>query len=75
MKLAGIILMLVGVAALIYGGFSYTTHKKAIDMGPVQVERTHHHHVPVPPLMGVAFLAGGGLLVYFGAKGGRYRNS
>lgn len=71
MKLAGIILILAGVAALIYGGFSYTTDKKTIDMGPVQVERAHHHDVPIPPLMGVAFLAGGGLLVYFGAKQSR----
>ncbi len=69
MKLAGVILMLVGVAALIYGGFSYTTHKKAIDMGPVQVERTHHHDVPIPPLLGVAFLAGGAL-VFFTARRG-----
>ena len=67
MKLAGVILMLVGVAALIYGGFSYTTHRKAINMGPVQVESSHHHHVPLPPVLGVAFLAGGAL-VYFGTK-------
>ena len=67
MKLAGVILMLVGVAALIYGGFSYTTHKKAVDMGPIQVESTHHHHVPLPPILGVAFLVGGAL-VYFGAR-------
>ena len=71
MKIAGVILMLVGVAALIYGGFSYTTHKKAVDMGPVQIDRAQHHDVPVPPLMGVAFLAGGGVLLYFGARGSR----
>ena len=71
MKIAGVILMLVGVAALIYGGFTYATHKKTIDMGPVQVQRTQHHEVPVPPLMGIAFLVGGGVLLYFGARGGR----
>ena len=70
MKIAGVILMLAGVAALIYGGFSYTTHKRAVDMGPVQINRTHHHHVPLPPILGIAFIAGGGLL-YFGARGGR----
>jgi UDP-N-acetylmuramyl pentapeptide phosphotransferase/UDP-N-acetylglucosamine-1-phosphate transferase len=67
MKLAGVILMLVGVAALIYGGFSYTTHKKAVDVGPIQVESTHHHHVPLPPILGVAFLVGGAL-VYYGGR-------
>ncbi len=67
MKFAGVILMLAGVAALIYGGFSYTTHREAINMGPVQVESSHHHHVPLPPILGVAFVAGGAL-VYFGTK-------
>ena len=67
MKLAGVILMLAGVAALIYGGFSYTTHRKAINMGPVQVETSHYHHVLLPPILGVAFVAGGAL-VYFGTK-------
>jgi len=71
MKIAGVILMLIGVAALIYGGFTYTTHKKAIDMGPVQIDRAQHHNVPMPPVMGIAFLAGGGLLLYFDARGGR----
>jgi hypothetical protein len=67
MKLAGVIRMLAGVAALIYGGFSYTSHKKAIDMGPIQVQSSQHHYVPLPPVLGIAFLAGGAL-VYFGAR-------
>jgi uncharacterized membrane protein YidH (DUF202 family) len=37
MKALGIVLMLAGVLALAYGGFSWTTHMKAIDMGPLQV--------------------------------------
>jgi hypothetical protein len=71
MKLAGIILMLAGVVALIYGGITYTTHKKAIDMGPLQVTTSHEHHVPLPPVLGVAFLLGGGILTYAGSKAGR----
>jgi hypothetical protein len=71
MKLAGIILMLAGVAALIYGGISYTTHKKAIDMGPLQVTASHEHHIPLPPILGVAFIVGGGFLAYAGTKAAR----
>ena len=65
MKLAGVILMLAGVASLIYGGFSYSTHKKAVNMGPIQVESTHHHHVPLPPILEWLSLPGGAL-VFFG---------
>ncbi len=71
MKLAGIILVIVGVAALIYGGFTYTSQKKAVDLGPIQIDKTEHHSVPVPPLLGVIAIIGGGALFYFGAKEGR----
>lgn len=71
MKIAGILLILAGVAALIYGGFSYTSHKKAVDIGAIQIDRTEHHTLPVPPILGILAIAGGGFLVFFGAKGGR----
>ena len=71
LKIIGIILIIAGLAALIYGGFTYTTHKKAVDVGPIQVEKTEHHSVPLPPLLGVVAIIGGGALVYFGAKEGR----
>jgi hypothetical protein len=69
LKIVGILLIVAGVAALAYGGFTYTTRKKAVDMGPIQIDRTQHHSVPVPPILGLVAIAGGGALVYFGAKG------
>ena len=71
MKIIGVILIIAGVAALLYGGFTYTTHKKAVDVGPIQVDKTEHHSVPLPPLLGVVAIIGGGALLYFGAKEGR----
>jgi uncharacterized membrane protein YidH (DUF202 family) len=68
MKALGIVLMIAGVLALAYGGFSWTTHKKAIDMGPVQVERTQEHSFLLPPLVGVGALVIGGVLVFAGWK-------
>ncbi len=71
MKIIGIVLIIGGVVALLYGGFTYTTHKKAVDVGPLQIEKTEHHSVPLPPLLGVVAIIGGGALFYFGAKEGR----
>jgi drug/metabolite transporter (DMT)-like permease len=71
MKIAGILLIVVGVAALIYGGFSFTTQKKAVDLGPIQIDKKEQHSIPIPPLLGVVAILGGGALVYFGAKEGR----
>jgi hypothetical protein len=71
MKIAGIVLIIAGVAALIYGGITWTTQKKAVDLGPVQVNKTEHHSVPLPPLLGAVAIVGGGALLFFGAKEGR----
>jgi drug/metabolite transporter (DMT)-like permease len=69
LKIVGLVLVIAGVVALIYGGFSYTTQKKAVDVGPIQIDKTEHHSVPLPPLLGVVAIIGGGALFYFGAKG------
>jgi uncharacterized membrane protein YidH (DUF202 family) len=71
MKIFGVILIIVGVVALIYGGVTWTTHKKAVDLGPIQVEKAEQHSIPLPPLLGVVAIIGGGALFYFGAKEGR----
>ena len=71
MKIAGIVLIIAGVAALLYGGITWTTQKKAVDLGPLQVNKTEHHSVPLPPLLGVVAIVGGGALLFFGAKEGR----
>uniref|UniRef100_E6Q062 DUF3185 domain-containing protein n=1 Tax=mine drainage metagenome TaxID=410659 RepID=E6Q062_9ZZZZ len=71
MKIAGILLIIVGIAALVYGGFSYTSQKKAVDIGPIQVNKTENHTFPVPPLLGIVAIAGGAYLLYFGMKSAR----
>jgi uncharacterized membrane protein YidH (DUF202 family) len=71
MKIAGILLIIVGLAALVYGGFSYTSHKKALDLGAIEINRTEEHTLPVPPILGIVAIVGGAGLVYFGVKGSR----
>lgn len=71
MKIVGILLVIAGVAALVYGGFSYTSHKKAVDLGAIQINRTEHHSLPVPPILGIVAIAGGAALFYFGVKKAR----
>jgi hypothetical protein len=68
MKITGMILIIAGIVALVYGGFTYTTTKKAVDIGPVQVTHKENHTVPLPPVLGVLAIVGGGALLYFGAK-------
>jgi uncharacterized membrane protein YidH (DUF202 family) len=71
MKIAGVLLIIVGVVALIYGGFSYTSHKKAVDIGAIQINKTENHSLPIPPILGIVAIVGGAGLFYFGVKQGR----
>ncbi len=59
MKPLGVILVVLGVLALIYQGFSYTTRKKVLDVGPIQATRQEHHTVSLPPILGALALIGG----------------
>lgn len=55
----GIVLIIIGALVLAYQGFTYTTHKKAVDIGSVQIEKTEHHAVYLPPVLGAIALVGG----------------
>jgi drug/metabolite transporter (DMT)-like permease len=57
--LLGIALIVLGILALAYQGFSYTVPKKAVDVGPIQVTKQERHTVPLPPILGAIALLGG----------------
>ena len=64
MKIAGIALIVIGLIALAYGGFSYPTREKVIDLGPLQASAETKKTVPLPPIFGgVAVAAGVALLI------------
>ncbi len=68
MKLAGIVLVVVGILALVYQGFTYTQMEKAVQFGPIEIQHQETHNVPLPPLLGGAFLVGGILALAYGAR-------
>ena len=51
--------MVLGVLALVYQGFTYTTQKKVLDVGPIQATKQEHHTMPLPPILGALALIGG----------------
>jgi drug/metabolite transporter (DMT)-like permease len=57
--LLGVALIALGVIALVYQGFTYTTQKKVLDIGPIQATKEEHHSIPVPPIIGVIALISG----------------
>ncbi|WP_342128760.1 hypothetical protein [Hydrogenophaga sp. OTU3427] len=69
-KLVGVTLLVAGVLALVYGGFSYTKDTTALKLGPLELTVKEKETVNVPIWAGVGAIAVGGLLLVFrGRKG------
>jgi len=67
-KMLGIILIVLGLVGLVWGGFSYTTREKVVDIGPIHATREKTHNIPLAPIGGALALAGGIVLLVVGRK-------
>ena len=69
MRLVGIVLVILGVVGLAYGGVTWTTKEKVVDLGPLQVTHDKTQSLPLPPIAGgVCLIAGVVLLVAAGRQ-------
>jgi len=64
----GIILIVAGIAMLIWTGFTYTKKEKVIDAGPLQVSADKQHTVNWPPYAGGILVIGGIVLLITAKK-------
>ncbi len=62
-KLVGILLIVIGLLGLVYGGLTYTTRESVVDIGPIHASREKAHNLPLPPLAGGLVLLAGVVLV------------
>jgi len=62
-RTVGIVLIVLGLIGLAWGGFTYTTRQKVLDVGPIHATRDKTHTVPVPPIAGAVALVGGVVLL------------
>jgi hypothetical protein len=69
-KSVAIALIVLGVLALLYGGFSYTKDTTAVKLGPLELSVKEKETVNVPIWVGVGAIVVGGLLLVVGGKKG-----
>jgi hypothetical protein len=64
----GIFLIAIGIISLIYQGITFTTREKILEIGPIEAHKEEKKTIPLPPILGGFALAGGIVLVIYGAK-------
>lgn len=68
LTLAGIVLIVLGIAALVFGRVSYTSREKVLDIGPIEATAETRETIPIPTIAGIGMLLGGVGLVVAGAR-------
>jgi hypothetical protein len=62
--IAGFALIALGAIALVYQGITYTTRETVVDIGPIHATADREKTLPVPPILGLALVIGGAVVLY-----------
>jgi hypothetical protein len=63
-----LLLIVLGAGALVYQGITYTSRETVVDIGPIRATAERERTVPLPPVIGVAFLVAGVALLIVGRR-------
>jgi len=63
MRILGILLVVLGVLALTYQGFTFWTTERAADVGPFAIDIQRPHTIIFHPILGVVALIAGAMMV------------
>jgi hypothetical protein len=67
-SIVGILLIITGIAALAYQGFSYTKQEQIMQIGNFQVTANTQKTVYLPPIFGGLSVVAGVALVFIGRR-------
>jgi hypothetical protein len=59
MKRVGAALVILGIFALVAGGFGYDRHRTVLEVGGLKATTTEHNTIPYSPILGAISLIGG----------------
>ena len=65
----GVVLIVIGVIALAYGGYtSFTTKENVAKLGPIEINKQDEHRVPIGPIVGGVCIVGGIVMLVAGGR-------
>jgi len=68
MKKAGIVIILIGLILTIVTAFTFFTREKVVDIGKVEISANKRHHLSWSPLVGIAIMGVGGIILWQAPK-------
>ena len=66
--IVGVVLIVLGLAALAYQGITYTSRETVLDIGPVHATADRQRTIPLPPVVGALAVVGGVVLLVTGMR-------
>ena len=72
MKTIGILLIVVGLIGVIWGGVTYVKDRDTAHLGPINITMETKDRVSIPPAVGIAALVIGGVLVILSTRKGAH---
>lgn len=64
MKIAGIIIIIVGLVLTIFTATTFFTKEKVVDIGKIEITHNKPHSLKWSPLIGIAVMAVGGVVLW-----------
>ena len=62
-RVVGLVLVILGIVALVWGGVFWTDRDTVLDAGPLEVQTEDREGFALPPVLGVIALVGGIVLL------------
>ena len=63
-RIVGLVLVIIGLVSLLWGGISWTRERTVVDIGPFEARTQERERIPLPPIIGGVALAAGAVLLF-----------
>ncbi|MCI0574037.1 MAG: hypothetical protein L0Y66_25160 [Myxococcaceae bacterium] len=68
MRVAGVVLVVLGALGLYFRSIPYTQKEKVLDLGPIQATAEQTKEIAIPPIVSAGVLGAGALLLLAGGR-------
>ena len=68
MKKAGLVVLVIGILLTLFTAITFFTREKVVDIGSLKITANKPHHLSWSPLIGIAVMGAGGVMILLGSK-------